>query len=53
MQEKLKELNDKNGRPKVIFKNISNELKTSIIEVDISLSHIKEIAIAMVVVNSK
>lgn len=46
-------LNDNNGRPKIVFKNISNELDNKIIDIDISLSHVKEMAIAMVVVNSK
>ena len=43
-------LNDNNGRPKVIFNNISKELQEKINEVDISLSHSKENAIAIVVI---
>lgn len=43
-------VNDDNGRPKIFFKNISIELQEKIKEVDISLSHSKENAIAMVVI---
>ena len=42
-------LNDKNGRPQVIFKNISKELEPKIKGIDISLSHTKDLAIAMVI----
>lgn len=45
-------LNNENGKPEVIFKNISKELEEKIIHIDISLSHIKEYAMAMVVVES-
>ena len=41
--------NDKNGRPQVIFRNISKELQNKIKNIDISLSHTKELAIAVVV----
>lgn len=46
-------INDHNGRPQIRFNNISKELEEKILKlnIDISLSHIKEIAIAMVVVN--
>ncbi len=43
-------INDNNGRPKVIFNNIPKELEGKILDVDISLSHSKDNAIAMVVI---
>ena len=46
-------INNETGKPEVIFKNISKELEEKIIHIDISLSHIKEYAVAMVVVESK
>lgn len=46
-------VNDEKGRPKVIFYNISKELEEKIINIDISLSHIKEIAISVVVIESE
>jgi len=46
-------INDENGRPKVVFYSISKELEEKIVNIDISLSHLKEYAIAMVVVESK
>lgn len=46
-------INNENGKPEVIFKNISKELEEKIIHIDISLSHIKEYAMAMVVLESK
>ena len=42
-------INDDLGRPQVKFINISKELKEKIVNIDISLSHSKEYAIAMVV----
>ena len=46
-------INNGNGKPEVIFKNISKELEEKIIHIDISLSHIKEYAVAMVVVEAE
>lgn len=46
-------INNENGKPEIIFKNISKELEEKIINIDVSLSHIKEYAVAMVVVESK
>ena len=43
-------INDNNGRPKIIFNNIPKELEGKILDVDISLSHSKDNAIAMVVI---
>lgn len=43
-------INDNNGRPKVIFNNIPKGLEGKILDVDISLSHSKDNAIAMVVI---
>ena len=45
-------INNSNGKPEVVFKNISKELEEKIIHIDISLSHIKEYAVAMVVLES-
>lgn len=45
-------INNENGKPEVIFKNISKELEEKILHIDISLSHIKEYAVAMVVLES-
>ena len=45
-------LNNEIGRPQVIFNNISKELEKRIISIDISLSHLKDYAIAMVVLES-
>lgn len=42
-------INDDMGRPQVKFINISKELEEKIVNIDISLSHSKEYAIAMVV----
>lgn len=42
-------INDDLGRPQVKFINISKELKEKIVNIDISLSHSKKYAIAMVV----
>ena len=43
-------INDNNGRPKIIFNNIPKEVEEKILDVDISLSHSKDNAIAMVVI---
>lgn len=45
-------INDENSRPQVIFKTISKELQDKIKSIDISLSHTKEMAIAVVVVEN-
>ena len=45
-------INNETGKPEVVFKNISKELEEKIIHIDISLSHIKEYAVAMVVLES-
>ena len=42
-------INDKNGRPQIKFINISKELEEQVVNIDISLSHSKEYAIAIVV----
>jgi len=45
--------NDEKGRPKVIFNNISKELEEKLVNIDISLSHIKHMAIATAIVITK
>ena len=45
-------INNETGKPEVVFKNISKELEEKIIHIDISLSHIKEYAVAMVVLEN-
>ena len=45
--------NDEKGRPVVKFQNISKELEEKIVNIDVSLSHIKEFAIATVIVITK
>jgi len=45
-------INDEKGRPRVKFYNISKQLEEKILNIDISLSHIKEYAIAMVVLEN-
>ena len=45
-------INDEKGKPKIKFYNISKELEEKIVNIDISLSHLKEYAIAMVILES-
>jgi len=45
-------INDEKGRPRVKFYNISKQLEEKILNIDISLSHIKEYAITMVVLEN-
>lgn len=43
-------LNDKNGRPYVVLQGKFSEIKSDIIDIDISISHIADTAIASIVV---
>ena len=43
-------LNDKNGRPYVVLQGKFSEIKSNIIDIDISISHIADTAIASIVV---
>ena len=45
-------INDEKGKPKVKFYNLSKKLEEKIMNIDVSLSHLKEYAIAMVVLES-
>ena len=45
-------INDEKGKPKVKFYNLSKKLEEKIMNIDVILSHLKEYAIAMVVLES-